>query len=200
MFSKSRMILMATVLLLLLLSTQSVLANFTNGPLNPGKIIVRGEDIFLLSTEDYKAGLTAIHNGDVVEYCQGNEEPAVLIDYQDIYSPKYEDRIIEILHGEDVPTTVWPFAVDWEDENWCDMFLTNDPIATGTAKLRATDNDVYAWTYTDNKHSNAFGWTSQGLLYSLSDEPVRFSSVYREVWDGIDGSRVANFVSKINIK
>lgn len=201
MFTKSRVVLIITVLVLLVLSVQSVSANFTNGPQNPGGAIVfRGEDIYLLSTEDFRSGLTAIHNGDIVEYCSGNEEPAVFMEFQNIYSPSDQDRILEIVHGEDVPTTVWPFAVDWESD-FCDLFLTHDPIAIGTARLRLTDNDVFVWTY-DNKNSNAWGWTSQGKLelYGSDGEFVHFNSVYRVVWDGIDGEKLFNFTSKINVK
>lgn len=200
MFTKSRIMLVVIVMVLLVLTTQSVLANFTNGPENPGGAIVfRGEDIIFLSTEDYESDLTVIHNGDIVEYCLGNEEPAVFIDFQDIYSPNNENRILQLLHGEEVPTTIWPFAVDWESD-FCAMFLAYEPIAVGTARLRLTDNDVYAWTYTDNKYSNAFGWTSQGRLYSPDGEAVRFNSVFRAVWDGIDGEKLFNSTSKINVK
>lgn len=202
MYTKSRVVIVFAMMALLVFATQSALADFSNGPENPGGAIVfRGEDIVLLSTEDFKAGLTAIHNGDIVEYCLGNEEPAVLMKFQDIHSPAHELRIISIIHGEEVPTTVWPFAVeDWSAPDVCEQFLNNEPIATGTAIFRLTDNDVYAYTYQDNKNANAFGWTSHGKLYGPDGELVHFNSVFRSVWDGVDGEKLFNFTSKINLK
>ena len=69
----------------------------------------------------------------------------------------------------------------------------------GSAKFRSTDNDIYAWTYSDNNWHNAFGWTSQGKLYDAYGELVHFNSVFRAVWDGVTGESL-KFTSKINLK
>ena len=200
MFTKSRAVVVFVVIALLVLSTQTVFANFSNGPENPGGgIVFRGEEIFLFATEDYMKGLTALHNGDVVEWCETGEEPLVYFDFQVIESPANENRIIEIDHGEDVPTEVWPFLVDWEAEDICEQFLESEPIASGYAKMRVTDNDLFVWAY-PNKNANAFGWVSQGRLLGPEGEVVHFNSIFRATWDGIDGERVSNFVEKINLK
>lgn len=203
MYTKSKVVIVFAVMALLVFSTQSALADFSNGPENPGGAIVwRGELAFFSSTEDFKAGLTAIYNLDMVEYCSGNYEPGVLMDIQEIYSPAHKDRVIEKIHGEEIPTTVWPFAVeDWNDpEYYCPLFLNNDPLATGTARFRFTDNDFNAPDYQDNKNVNAFGFTSEGWLYGPDGELMRFNSVYRGVWDGVDGEKLFKVTSKINLK
>ena len=203
MYTKSRVVIVFAVMALLVFSTQSALADFSNGPENPGGAIVfRDEIAFFSSTEDYKAGLTAIYNLDMVEYCSGNYEPGVFMEIQDIDIPAHELREIVKIHGEEIPTTVWPFAVeDWNDPGYfCPLFLNNDPLATGTARFRFTDNDFNAPDYQDNKNVNSGGFTSQGWLEGPDGELMRFNSVYRVVWDGVNGDKVFNVTSKINLK
>jgi hypothetical protein len=195
-----------TILVLLVvlgLSTGSALANFTNGPKNPGGgIVTRGGDIILLSTEDFKADLTAIHNGDIITFCLEEDEPFVYMNFQHVDVPEDTNRIKEIIHGDDIPTTVWPFAVDWDQDldDICEMFLNSEPLASGTAKFRSTDNDLFVFENPDNKNANAWGYTSQGKLTGPCGERLHFNSVFRMVWDGVDGESVINITSKINLK
>ena len=206
MFAKNRSIVLAAALALAIvlgLSAGSALANFTNGPENPGLgIVFRGSDEILLSTEDFKADLTAIHNGDIVAFCSGEEEPIVHIDFQWVDIPEDANRIKELLHGEDVPTTVWPFAVDWSQDiaDICEMFLNSEPLATGTARLRSTDNDLFVFLNPDNVNANAFGWVSQGKLSGPDGERLHFNSIWRVVWDGVDFGSSGKINSKINLK
>lgn len=111
-------------------STEEALANFSNGPENPGPNVVRGEIDLGLFYADPKAGLLAIHGGDVVEFCETGSTIFPLFDFQNIISPSDADRTIELIHGDDIPTPVWPFA-----EFNCALFTTLEPIATGTVDL-----------------------------------------------------------------
>ena len=202
MISKKRIVVVIAVVALLLLSVQTVFANSSNGPENPGGgIVFRDEQILLFEIEDYEKELTALINGDIVEWCETWEEPLVYFDVQFISSPSNEDRILQNFHGNDVHTEVWDFLIDWEVETveeLCEQFFGKEPIAEGFTHVRGTDNDLIVWSY-DNKNSNAFGLVSQGQLIGPEGEKVHFNGVFRITWDGMEGER-GNIVSKINLK
>ena len=199
---KKRIVILIAVVALLLLSVQTVFANYSNGPESPGGgIVFREEDIFLFEIVDLEKELTALINGDIVEWCETWEEPLVFFDVQYLSSPSNENRIFQISQADDVPTQVWDFIIDWEVETveeLCAQFLGKEPIAQGFTHVRTTDNDLIVWLYPNN-NANAFGWVSQGQLYSPEGEKVHFNGVFRVTWDGEDGER-GNAVSKINLK
>ena len=199
--SKKRIMVVIAVVALLLLSVQTVFANYSNGPENPGGgIVFREEDIFLLETVDFEKELTALINGDIVEWCETWEEPLVFFDVQYLSSPSNENRIFQIFQADDVHTEVWDFLIDWEVETveeLCAQFNGKEPIAEGLTKVRGTDNDLIVFLYPNN-NANAFGWVSQGQLYSPEGEKIHFNGVFRVTWDGEDGER-GNVVSKINL-
>ena len=155
MYTKSKVVIVFAVMALLVFSTQSALADFSNGPENPGGAIVfRGELAFFSSTEDFKAGLTAVYNVDMVEFCStGNIETGAVMEFQNINIPAHEMREIMKIYGEEIPTTVWPFAVEsWEDpEYYCPLFLNSAPLATGTARFRLIDNAFNQCFCLDNR-------------------------------------------------
>ena len=97
-----------------------------------------------------------------------------------------------------MPTQVWDFLVDWEVETIeeiCAQFIANEPpIAEGFTKVRGTDNDYFV--NLDPNNTNAFGFVSQGQLYSPEGEKVHFKGIFSVAFreEGL------NVVSKINFK
>ena len=178
-----RILIIFTVLAGLIFSTSVALANFSNGPENPGPIVFRGQTEFGVFYADYKEGLIALHGADVVEYCQNPDILFPIVDFQDILSPSDTDRIITLIHGDDVPTSVWPF-VDFD----CELFLSEQPIATGTVDLVATDNDVFAFFSHEIPNMNAFTLKAHGKLAWTNGEGgvARFNGHSNCIWDGFD--------------
>ena len=56
-----RILITFAVLAGLVFSTSVALANFSNGPENPGPIVMRGEAGLAIWYPDYKAGLSVVH-------------------------------------------------------------------------------------------------------------------------------------------
>jgi len=115
-----------------------------------------------------------------------------LVDLQRIDVPEDANRVNDLLHGDDLTTSVWPFT-DFD----CGLFLTTTPLATGTVDVRNTDNDFFVFLNPDNKNHNAFGFTAQGKLTSATGKRAHFNVVSRVVFKPGEFFKA---VSKINLK
>jgi hypothetical protein len=168
--------------------------DFTNGPANPGPIVFRFKDVFGVFYADPVRGLSAIHGGNVVEFCNTGGTAFQLVDIQHVLPPQEQGRIIELLKGKDLETTVWPF-VNFD----CGLFTTITPLATGVVDLVNTDNDLLVFLR-DTRNVNAYGFTAQGRLTRPSGAKASFNSVMKVVWDGVDGSRIFKATDFINLR
>ena len=101
-----------------------------------------------------------------------------LVDLQSVLPPAEQGRVLLLLQGRDVETTVW--ATGGFD---CDVFTTTTPVATGTVDLTNTDNDLIAFQH---KNHNAFGFVAQGILTRSNGAKANFNGVRKGVWDGND--------------
>lgn len=144
--------------------------NFTNNP-DAGPIIVRGQTVFAVFWVDPKREISAVVGVDIVEFCSGVID-FDLSDFQDHIPPGDATRIMEIVQGDDVRASAWPF--DFFD---CDLFLSETPLAEGLVDLRSTDNDLLVFLDPENRNHNAFGFNVHGA----------FNGHERCVWDGNDG-------------
>lgn len=167
--------------------------NFDNGPDNPGPIVMRSEVTFAVFYVDAKAGVSAIHGADIIEFCGGTID-FDLVDLQRIDVPEDANRVNDILQGDDVRTSVWPFTVFD-----CNLFTTVTPLATGTADVRLTDNDVFVFLNPESVNHNAFGFRAHGKLEDSAGETVNFSGHCNCVWDGNDIDTL-KCNDKINVK
>lgn len=116
-------------------------------------------------TIDSERGLTAIQGIDIVQACQGNPT-FESVGIQQIQNPS--GAVGELLKGDDLTTSVWPFA----GFN-CFLFTTTDPLATGTSSILRHDNDIAV----SGSRTNAFGWRGSGDLYNGVGETVRFHNI-----------------------
>lgn len=129
--------------------------NFTNNP-DAGPLIIRGDDmIWGTGWVDWKRGLIAVFGIDARDFCLGSRDWA-LLDFQRVIQSGNRSRILEVLHGQDLPAAVWPFA-EWN----CARFLTEPPLVEGFVDMVATDND-----FEGEGHNNAyaFGWRVHGAF------------------------------------
>jgi hypothetical protein len=166
--------------------------NFTNGPTNPGPNIVRSQGIYVIGWADFQEGISAWAGIDIAQWCRDGTGFDVS-DIQDINVPEDANRISELVHGNDVTTSVWPFTgFD------CDLFTTVTPLATGTSDFRSTDNDLNTFLNPDSKNANAFGFNAHGKLTDASGSRVNFSGHSRCVWDGVDFDTI-KCKDKINV-
>jgi len=154
--------------------------NFDNGPDNPGPIVMRSEVTFAVFYVDPETGRSAVHGADIVEFCQGTID-FDLVDLQRIDVPEDANRVNDILQGDDVTTSVWPFTTFD-----CGLFTTVTPLATGTADVVLTDNDVFVFLNPESTNSNAFGFRARGALADSDGDKVQFSGHCNCVWDGND--------------
>lgn len=194
-----RILITFAVLAGLVFSTSVALANFSNGPENPGPIVMRGEDGLAIWYPDYKAGLSVVHGIDMDELCSGSED-FDLIAYQDIMSPSEVGRIISVMQGDNITTSVWPTVADFFD--FFDIYCEIEPIATGTVRILLTDNDLFGGGFGDGKpNMNAFGLSAHGkLTWTDGGGLAHYNGLSNCVWDGFDTSD-ARFIckDKINI-
>jgi hypothetical protein len=166
--------------------------NFTNGPETPGPIVFRNAAAeFRVSYSDPVRGLTAIHGGDVVEFCLTGDTSFPLVDLQSVLTSEEQNRLLLLIRGSDIETTVWAVG-DFD----CDVFTTTTPVATGTVDLTNTDNDLFAG---DQANHNAFGFVAQGTLRRSNGARAHFNGVSKCVWDGNDLATL-NCNNQINLK
>ena len=158
--------------------TSAVLFKISNAPANSGPIVARDQGFFAVFTVDTKAGISAIHGFDVVDFCT----PPIgttfdLVDRQRVFTPTEAAAVNELLQGSDVTTSVWPFT------NFsCSAFLTTTPLATGTVDLVLTDNDFFAFLRASPARANAFGWNANGQLDLSGGGTGQFSGHFRGVF------------------
>jgi hypothetical protein len=150
-------------------------------PASSGPIVIRTETAFAVFYADPGAGISAVHGADMDEFCNGIVDFDI-VKLQEIDVPEDANRIISLVHGHDVRTSVWPFT-DFD----CDLFTTTTPLATGTVDMVSTDNDVVVFLNPDNVNHNAFGWAAHGKLVGPNGEELNFSGHSKTVWDGIPG-------------
>jgi hypothetical protein len=190
---KKKVLILLAVLLVALIAA---IPAFADPPASSGPIVVRfeldGEDGVGFFYADERKGLSVTIGVDVVADCNGTFD-ADLVSIQEIHVPEDANRIISLLNGDDLTTTVWPFT-----EFDCGLFTTIEPVATGTSDLVLTDNDLDVGLTPDNVNWNAFGFTAHGLLTAQDGSDVHFNGVERCVWDGNNGATFS-CVERINM-
>lgn len=173
--------------------TSAVLFKISNAPANSGPIVARDQgDFFAVFYVDTKAGISAIHGADIVNFCNDPMGTTFdLFDRQRVFTPTEAAAVNELLQGSDVTTSVWPFT------NFdCDDFLTITPLATGTVDMINTDNDFFAFLRSSPARANAFGFNANGRLNLSGGGTSQFSGHSRGVFKPGESIK---FVDKINL-
>jgi hypothetical protein len=150
---------------------------------------------FAFGFPDFESGLAAWLGIDIAAACSGGDPDISVIRFQDIIIPQADQRIVSVARSTALPVTVW--RVNELDEFGCPIG-TAAPIATGQVRLQLTDNDALAFL-SDNQNVNAWGFTAHGTLTRSTGQPVQFSTVYRNVWDGVDTLKINHFVIRIQL-
>jgi hypothetical protein len=145
------------------------------------------------------------------------------LDRQDVFAPPLGDTEIEDLasflgklRGDAVPTTVWEidesffefldfiFALPQDPSSdllfwgaFCEWF-GGEALATGTTKVVFNDNDVLA-DISNNKRSNAWGFTANGKLTKTDGSVRPFHTVVKLVWSGDVTVERFNAVIKVQL-
>ena len=146
-------------------------------------IVVRDDFNDAYTWIDPEAGLRVIVGADVDEFCAGNIN-FDLMAFQDVNLPF--GRTVSNFGGL-VQTTVWDFL-----EFDCNLFTTIDPVASGLARFRWVDNDLWA---SDNNNSYAWTLMVHGRLEDPWGSRMSLSSHFTRVYK--DGFKVFN--SKISL-
>ena len=153
----------------------------SNPPAASGPNVIRFNDDFAVFNIDTRNGLSAVLGADPNEFCNGIVNFDT-VSYLEVDVPEDANRISQKLSGH-VQASVWPFTVFD-----CTLFSTVPPLATGMAKVKGTDNDLFVFLNPDNVNANAFGYNAHGALTDQSGNRRNFNLVFRAVWDGNDPS------------
>ena len=87
-----------------------------------------------------------------------------------------------------VQTTVWDFT-DFD----CALFTTIDPVASGDARLRLTDNDTDG-IGPDDRNTNAYGYMAHGRLENAEGDRMLLNAFIRFVFGNNSGFHVTQKV------
>jgi hypothetical protein len=167
---------------------------YAQGPPDESGIVQRGEYYGIKWYHDVKRDYTAFHGVDIVAWCADDPNPAVgAWQFQDVLIKGDPEWLIKTTeHGDDMPTSVWPIvSIDppgpgvslWD--RICPNLVGIDPIATGTADVVLTDNDLTGGYYEPTERRNAYHLSAHGVLYSFWDEePMQFSGGFNCQWPG----------------
>lgn len=147
-------------------------------------IVVRDEIPAAFTWVDFDSGLRVIVGADLDEFCAGNLN-FDLVEITD--KVQASGRIVSLLKGT-VQTTVWDF-LDFD----CALFTTIDPVASGDAKLRSTDNDLDG-TGPDDRNTNAWGLMAHGRLENTEGDRMSLNAFIRWVFGNNSGFHVTQKV------
>lgn len=167
-------------------------------PANAGAEIFRysAENVFTFF--DWEAGLRLRVGANSDQWCADGYPILDEFDFKDIILPNSDpevfDRVIQKIKGNDVYAEVRAWPHEYPDN--CSYYAAVPAIATGTVKLIATDNDVYAYLQGGN-NTNAFGYKANGKLTGPEGQTYNLNFVFRAHWDGVD---LASYKEVIKIK
>jgi hypothetical protein len=150
-------------------------------PASSGPIVVRYDDLatFLIIDPDTHVG--AFFGADIMAICSGAASGFDRVWFRDIFVPAGEDRINELVKGDDVRASLWdPAPAD------CDEVLARGPTASGTGRFVSTDNDLLIFFRPDNRNANAFGVQGQAAVETATGEALGVNAISRCLWDGKD--------------
>ena len=113
-------------------------------PPSSGSIVIRTETNIAWTYVDFQRGVRVVYGTNIVEWCN-NTNTWDVVRLLEIDVPEDSNRLIDLVQGDEVTTSVWPFtAFD------CSLFTTVTPLATGTTDLIITDNDLLVYLVDNN--------------------------------------------------
>ena len=162
---------------------------FAQGPPPESGIVERWEGSgWFYGYIDGKRGYVAFHAVDIIAWCAGDPNTEFSMwQVQDVWPPSSDRLLVTKEVGDDSITSVWSIDIMDTDvyPHWCDGVLALDPIATGTADVIATDNDLFAGAPVDRERTNAYSLSAHGVLESFGDgESMMFNGGYNCNWPG----------------
>jgi hypothetical protein len=159
----------------------------------PGAWIFRFENTGYAFFYDVNTGLfVTIGVNDIPDFCSDNGGLDIF-EVRNLVLPNSDPelrRVLQIVKGSDKSCSIWKTdspPVPTKD-GISNFISTNTPIATGTAALVYTDNNLNA-DETDGKNSDAFGYKVNGTLQGQDGQLYKLNLVYRFVWNGVDPSK-----------
>jgi hypothetical protein len=144
----------------------------------PRVVRINGIEVGFHLTDPDK-GWSVIYGFDIVSACQGQDVPFDVMSFQDIRGVGQGERVLRLMNGSDMLTSVWPFAPHFID---CSLFTTIPPLATGLADLRSTNNDV---TGVFDPNVRAFGFMAHGIVEHADGSLGQYHGITRCVRDAV---------------
>ena len=164
---------------------------FAQGPPANSGIVERWEgDGWFRWYADFKRNFVAFHGVDIEAWCAWDENTEWSTwQVQDVIIKGDPEWLVKTTEkGDDMITSVWPIEILDEvayPDHWCDGVLDLEPIATGTADVVFTDNDLTGGFYEPTPRMNAYHLSAHGLIDAEVDgEQLMFSGGFNCQWPG----------------
>lgn len=189
---KRGVIVPALAVVLMVATTLPSGADFLNGPANPGPVVVRFEGTTGILTFDLERGLiggTGVSHEDVAAACAGDPSAFQSVADQLLLTPPGAVALLEM--GEDLSVFVYEIPPPPFDpfEDFCELFTTTDPLATGTGDLILNDNDLFV----SGGRTNSFGSRTVGWVTDQGGNVFRYTAV-----DRLQIDKDGNFVVRVS--
>ena len=160
-------------------------------------VVIRIQDTFIEGWYDAKSGLVVAFGAeDIGSLLCGNGSDLDLFDLQMITSPSNPDgdRIISKLTGDDINVAVWSGDGFPAPADYCNFF-SNQPVASGKAKVSYKDNDLFG---AFGGNTNAVNFSVNGKVMDADGKSFNLNAFYHLAWDGPDGTKL-NFNTKVQL-
>jgi hypothetical protein len=113
--------------------------------------------------------------------------------YQDVSNPLIQDLVNELFRA-DAFVTVYPWEGQDIETDPCGFLLDTPKIATGTARLLRTDNNLFGAV---SGRANAFGYTAEGILDLTGGGKAHYNAISRAVATPEGGFKVTEEINLV---
>ncbi len=157
----------------------------------PGAWVFRYQDQLVQGWVDAQSGIVFLMGvSDVTAFCNsGRTEGIEMADVKDIFLPNADPafrRLIERAVNKESSILVWDYSL-WAGD-WCQLFTTYPPKATGVGKLTWSDTDFLA-DVQPHHNTDVFGWKGNGVLSGVDGKTHTLNFIAKIMWgtNGKDG-------------
>jgi hypothetical protein len=163
-----------------------------------GPLVVRFTSAYvLIATFDLADGLLAIHGPrNAFLFC--GESPTMFhpAQFQDVMSPADQDLVNELFRTEAF-VTIYPWEGQDIEADLCGFLLGTPKIATGTAHLLRTDNNLFGAV---SGRANAFGYRAEGILDLTGGGKAHYNAISRAVATPGGGFKVTEEINLVPLR
>lgn len=157
-----------------------------------GPVVMRSQGSTVLQwwVVDPTSGVAAFYGGDIIAICNAAPGGHDLLDLQQVDIPDDAARENWLAKGDDIDASLWDHAPPFNAGLCADILAREGPMATGTARLTFTGNDISSFLDPDNRNTSTYGMNAHGTMRAPDGRTLRVNANYRCKWDGNDNRTV----------